>query len=72
LLSAMSAAKLVRGGIDGFVKVSQLGAPLSDVANQFLILWGLSALYGCIAIILEREGVALTRGRCLLLAQRRP
>jgi ABC-2 type transport system permease protein len=39
--------------IDGFVRVSQLGAPLADVRSQFLTLWGLAAFYGCVAIMLE-------------------
>jgi len=39
--------------IDGLVRVAQLGAPLSDVRNQFLTLCGLAAFYGCIALMLE-------------------
>lgn len=39
--------------IDGFVKVSQLGAPLSDARQELLILWGLAAFYGAVAVILE-------------------
>ena len=39
--------------IDGFVKISQLGAPLSDVRVQFLTLWGLTAVYGALAVLLE-------------------
>jgi ABC-2 type transport system permease protein len=39
--------------IDGFVRISQLGAPLADVRSQFLTLWGLAAFYGCLAIMLE-------------------
>jgi ABC-2 type transport system permease protein len=32
--------------IDGLVRVAQLGAPLSDVRNQFLTLWALAVFYG--------------------------
>jgi ABC-2 type transport system permease protein len=39
--------------IDAFVRVGQLGAPLSDVRPQLLTLWGLVAFYGCIAVWLE-------------------
>jgi len=39
--------------IDAFVRVSQLGAPLSDVHVHFLTLWGLAAIYGGIAVLLE-------------------
>lgn len=39
--------------IDGFVKISQLGAPLSDARNEFLTLWALAAFYGSIALLLE-------------------
>jgi ABC-2 type transport system permease protein len=39
--------------IDGFVKLSQLGAPLSDAKSQFLTLWALAVLYGGTALALE-------------------
>jgi ABC-2 type transport system permease protein len=39
--------------IDGFVKISQLGAPLFDARSQFLTLWALAILYGCAALALE-------------------
>jgi ABC-2 type transport system permease protein len=39
--------------IDGLVRVSQLGASLSDVRTQFVTLWGLAALYGCLAVMFE-------------------
>lgn len=39
--------------IDGLVRVAQLGAPLSDVRSQFLTLWGLTFLYGSLAMLLE-------------------
>jgi ABC-2 type transport system permease protein len=39
--------------IDGFVKISQLGAPSSDARNEFLMLWALAAFYGSIALALE-------------------
>lgn len=39
--------------IDGLVRVGQLGAPLAVVRGQFLSLWGLAALYGGIAVMLE-------------------
>jgi ABC-2 type transport system permease protein len=39
--------------IDGIVRVSQLGAPLSDVRSQYLILWLLFLIYGCLAALLE-------------------
>ena len=39
--------------IDGFVKIGQLGAPLSDVRSQLFTLWGLAAFYGAVAVVLE-------------------
>jgi hypothetical protein len=39
--------------IGGLVLVAQLGAPISDVNDQYLVVWGLVALYGSIAVILE-------------------
>ncbi|CAO3402403.1 ABC transporter permease [Azospirillum palustre] len=38
--------------IDGLVRVAQLGAPLSEVAEPFLTLWALAGLYGAIAVAL--------------------
>lgn len=38
--------------IDGLVRVAQLGAPLSEVAEPFLTLWALAGLYSAIAIAL--------------------
>jgi ABC-2 type transport system permease protein len=39
--------------IDGLVRVAQLGAPIADVRTQYLLLWGLVAFYGLIAVMLE-------------------
>jgi ABC-2 type transport system permease protein len=39
--------------IDGFVKLSQLGAPLFDARGDFLILWALAIIYGGIAVAFE-------------------
>ena len=39
--------------INGFTRLSQLGAPLADVRNEFLTLWGLAVFYGGIAWIVE-------------------
>lgn len=39
--------------IDGLVRVSQLGASLSEVRPQFLTLWALTAAYGALAVIAE-------------------
>jgi ABC-2 type transport system permease protein len=39
--------------INAFVGVAQLGAPLIDVRGPFLLLWGLAALYGVLAVALE-------------------
>lgn len=39
--------------IDGFVRLSQLGAPLADVRFQLLTLWALTALYGALAVAFE-------------------
>jgi ABC-2 type transport system permease protein len=36
--------------IDGFVKLSQLGAPLSAVSSEFLTLWALAILYNLVAL----------------------
>ncbi|MDB5377904.1 MAG: antibiotic transport system permease protein [Rubritepida sp.] len=39
--------------IDALVRVSQLGAPLPLVRDQILVLWGLVAFYGTLAVLLE-------------------
>ncbi len=39
--------------IDALVRVGQLGAPLSEVRLQLLILWGLALFFGGIAMMLE-------------------
>ena len=39
--------------IDGFMRITQMGATIFDVGTQFLTLWGLVALYGAAAIYLE-------------------
>jgi ABC-2 type transport system permease protein len=39
--------------ISGIVGASQLAAPLSDLRVPFLTLWGLAALYGILAVVLE-------------------
>lgn len=41
--------------INALVRVSQLGAPLSDVRHQFLTLWGLALIYASIAVYLEAK-----------------
>lgn len=50
------AAKLVPSteAIDGFVRLSQLGAPLSDVRPQILTLWGLAVLYLALTLLIAR------------------
>lgn len=37
-------------GIGGFVKLSQLGAPLSSVNSEFLTLWALAIFYNLLAL----------------------
>ena len=39
--------------IDGFVRITQMGATIFDVRSQFLTLWALVLLYGTAAIYLE-------------------
>lgn len=47
--------------IDGLVRVDQMGAKLTDVFDDWAVLWGLSMLYGSLAILAAflstREGV---------------
>jgi ABC-2 type transport system permease protein len=38
--------------IDGFVRLSQLGAPLSAVSSELITLWALAILYNSIAFLL--------------------
>ena len=44
--------------IDGFVKLSQLGAPLSAVSSEFLTLWALAIFYNLLALLLASHGPA--------------
>jgi ABC-2 type transport system permease protein len=39
--------------INGFTRLAQLGAPLADVRDEFLMLWGLTLFYGSVAWMLE-------------------
>lgn len=41
--------------IDGFVRIAQLGAPLSEVRGPFVILWGLAILYAGLAMLAGRR-----------------
>lgn len=47
--------------IDGIVRVSQMGALLSDVRTQVLTLWGLAFLYGAIAVAINAKRIASYR-----------
>jgi ABC-2 type transport system permease protein len=42
--------------IDGFVKLSQLGAPLSAVNSEFVTLWGLAFFYNFVALLQTAYG----------------
>jgi ABC-2 type transport system permease protein len=42
--------------IDGFVKLSQLGAPLSAVNSEFVTLLGLAFFYNFIALLQTAYG----------------
>lgn len=42
--------------IDGFVKLSQLGAPLSAVNSEFVTLWALAFLYNFVALLQTAYG----------------
>jgi ABC-2 type transport system permease protein len=44
--------------IDGFVKLSQLGAPLSAVNSEFLTLWALAIFYNLVALLLAARDPA--------------
>jgi ABC-2 type transport system permease protein len=44
--------------IDGFVRLSQLGAPFSAVTFEFLTLWVLAIFYNLVAILLVPRGPA--------------
>lgn len=53
-------AKLVPGttAIDAFVAVNQMGARMTDIGDKILILWGLAAVYGLLAVGLEQRRAA--------------
>lgn len=42
-------------GIDGFVRLGQLGAGLSDLRWQMVTLWALAGIYTAMAVLLERR-----------------
>jgi ABC-2 type transport system permease protein len=42
--------------IDGFVKLSQLGAPLSAINSEFLTLWALAFFYNLVALLQAVRG----------------
>ncbi len=48
--------------VDGFVKLSQLGAPLSSVNSEFLTLWGLAISYNLVALFLASRDSAPVGG----------
>jgi ABC-2 type transport system permease protein len=51
--------------IDGLVRINQMGATLSDVFRDWIVLWALAALYGLLAILAARffvrEGISYGR-----------
>jgi ABC-2 type transport system permease protein len=53
-------------GIDGFMKISVLGAELRDVMFNWLFLWGLVAVYFIISVfalkIIIRKSANYTEG----------
>lgn len=50
-------------GIDGFLRLSQMGAGLVDVRTAWLILWGLCALYFPLACLATRRSLSAVPGR---------
>ena len=48
--------------IDGFVKLSQLGAPLSAVKPDFITLWCLAVVYNGFAVVLASGNRGLSPG----------
>ncbi len=40
--------------IDGLVRINQMGATLSDVFRDWIVLWALAALYGLLAVLAAR------------------
>jgi ABC-2 type transport system permease protein len=42
--------------IDGFVKLSQLGAPLSAIGPEFYTLWALAFFYNFVALLQAVRG----------------
>lgn len=60
--------------IDGFVRLSQLGASMHEVRGEFLTLWGLAFLYGAIAVLIEarRRGASGDEAASPLSAARGP
>jgi ABC-2 type transport system permease protein len=41
-------------GIRGFVRMSSMGALLGDVTPEYHMLWILTLIYGCIALIVTK------------------
>ena len=50
-------------GIDGFVRMNQMGASLPEVARQSAWLWGLAGIYGGMAWWLLRRAMHVGAGR---------
>lgn len=42
-------------GTDGLLRINQMGASLKDVRFDWLLLWGLAALYFCLACLLKKR-----------------
>lgn len=40
--------------VDGFLKITQMGASLSEVYQQWAVLWGLNVIYFTVAVVLWR------------------
>ena len=54
LLRTASAILPSTSGIDGLVRVNQMGAPLADVAHDWMRLWMLTGVYALFAIVATR------------------
>ena len=52
-------------GINGFLKINNMGANLIDVRPEWAMLWGQAIIYFCVTVLIYRQSIIDSRKRAL-------
>lgn len=52
-------------GINGFLKINNMGATLLEVRSEWAMLWGQALIYFCLTILIYRQSIINSRKRSL-------